>query len=72
MKQFLASSIVNGNEIQLVKINNWYFIYWGSPDRPSSIKKLQTPSGRNPSPSSAHKQFVQAVKASQYLKFNKL
>ena len=28
MKQFLASTIVNGNEVRLVKENNGYFIYW--------------------------------------------
>jgi hypothetical protein len=72
MKQFLASAIVNGNEIKLVKEHGGYFIHWGEHDKTKAIQKLLTPSGRKPSQSSAHKKFLEAVKATQYLKFSKL
>ena len=72
MKQFLASTIVNGNEIKLVKENSRYFIHWGEHNRVKAIKELLTPSGRKPSQSSAHKKFLEAVKATQYLKFSRL
>lgn len=72
MKQFLASTIVNGNEIKLVKENGGYFIHWGEHDKTKAIKELLTPSGKKPSQSSAHKKFLEAVKATQYLKFSKL
>lgn len=72
MKQFLASSIVNGNEIQLIKEGEYYFIYFGEQEKPKSIKKLTTPTGRRTSQNSAHRQFMQAVQAAKYLKFSKL
>ena len=72
MKQFLASAIVNGNEIKLVKEHGGYFIHWGEHDKTKATKELLTPSGRKPSQSSAHKKFLEAVKATQYLKFSKL
>ena len=72
MKHYLASAIVNGNEVQLVKEKGGYFIHWGEQDTTKSKQELLTPSGRKPSQSSAHKKFLEAVKASQYLKFEKL
>lgn len=72
MKQFLASTVVNGNEVQLVKEKGGYFIYWGEQDTVKSKQELLTPSGRKPSQNSAHRKFLQAVKAIQYLKFEKL
>ena len=72
MKQFLASTIVNGNEVRLIKENNGYFIHWGEEGKTKAIKEILTPSGRKPSQNTAHKKFLEACKATQYLKFNKL
>jgi hypothetical protein len=72
MKQFLASVIVNGNEVQFVKERGHYFIHWGEADRVKAIQKITTPSGRKPSQNSAHKQFLEAVEATKVLKFSRL
>ncbi len=72
MKQFLASTIVNGNEIRLVKESNKYFIHWGEESKLKASQELTTPSGRRPSLNQVHKRFLEAVKAAQYLKFSKL
>jgi hypothetical protein len=72
MKQFLASAIVNGSEIRLIKENGGYFIHWGEKNRTKAVQELLTPKGRRPSQNSAHKKFLEAVKATQYLKFSKL
>jgi len=72
MKQFLASTIVNGNEVQFVKEGGNYFIHWGEADKVKAIQKITTPTGRKPSQNSAHKQFLEATKAAQYLKFSRL
>jgi len=72
MKQFLASAIVNGNEIRLVKENSGYFIHWGEENRTKAVQELLTPKGRRPSQNSAHKRFLEAVESTQYLKFSKL
>ena len=72
MKQFLASAIVNGNEVKLVKENNKYFIHWGEENKLKAVQELLTPKGRKPSQTSAHKKFLEACEATQYLKFSKL
>jgi hypothetical protein len=72
MKQFLASTIVNGNEIKLVKENNKYFIYWGEEGKAKAIQELLTPKGRRPCQNSVHKKFLEAVESTRYLKFSKL
>ena len=72
MKQFLASTIVNGNEVRLIKENGGYFIYWGEEGKAKAIQELLTPKGRKPSQSSAHKKFLEAVESTRYLKFSKL
>lgn len=72
MKQFLASTIVNGNEIKFVKEGGGYFIYWGEQDRPKARQELLTPTGRKPSQNSAHKKFLEAVEATKILKFSRL
>ena len=72
MKQFLASATVNGNEIQFVKEGGHYFIHWGESDKPKAIMKITTPTGRRPSQTSAHKQFLEAVQATKTLKFSRL
>jgi hypothetical protein len=72
MKQFLASAIVNGNEIRLVKKDSRYFIHWGEENKLKAQQELLTPKGRRPSQTSVHKKFLEAVKSTQYLKFSKL
>ena len=72
MKQFLASAIVNGNEIRLVKENSGYFIYWGEENRTKAIQEILTPTGRKPSQNSAYRKFLEAVESTRYLKFSKL
>ena len=72
MKQFLASTVVNGNEVRLIKENNGYFIYWGEEGKARATQEILTPSGRKPSQNSAHKKFLEAVESTRYLKFSKL
>lgn len=72
MKQFLASTVVNGNEVRLVKENSGYFIHWGEQGKAKAIQELLTPTGRKPSQTSAHKKFLEAVESTRYLKFSKL
>jgi len=72
MKQFLASVVVNGNEIQFVKEQGHYFIHWGEQGKLKAIKKITTPAGRKPSQNTAHKRFLEAVQATKILKFSRL
>lgn len=73
MGKVVAIAQVNKNEVQLIKELGRYYIYWGEvKEHYKSKTELLTPSGRIPSQSSAHKKFLQAVKAAQYLKFEKL
>ena len=72
VNEYLASSVVNGNEVRLVKRNKRYFIHWGEIDKIKAVQELLTPTGKIPSQSSAHKKFLQACKAAQYLKFSRL
>ena len=72
INEYLASAIVNGNEVRLVTRDKRYFIHWGEAGKIKAVQELLTPKGRKPSQSSAYKKFMQAVKATQYLKFSKL
>jgi hypothetical protein len=72
MKQFLASAIVNGNEVKLVTRDGRYFIHWGKEGMIKAVQEVLTPTGRKPSQNSAHKKFLEAVESSQYLTFSKL
>ena len=73
MGQFIASTIVNGNEVQLIKQDNTYSICWGeSSDDTRSQTELLTLKGNPVKESDAIKQFLQAVEAAQYLTFSKL
>jgi hypothetical protein len=72
MKKTLLTVTVNGNEIALVKDREHYFIHWGDQGKPKAIKKITTPTGRRPSQTSAHKQFLEAVQATKTLKFSRL
>ena len=70
--QYLASAIVNGNEVRLVTRDGRYFIHWGEAGKVKAVQELLTPTGRKPSQNSAHKKFLEAVKAAQFLKFSRL
>jgi hypothetical protein len=73
MGKVVATVQVNGNEVYLVKEGNKYLIYWGEAKQEGKAAiELLTPTGRKPSESSAYKKFLQAVKAAQYLKFERL
>ena len=72
MRKILLTVTVNGNEIAFVKDQGHYFIHWGDRGKPRAVKKITTPTGRKPSQKSAHKQFLEAVKATKILKFSRL
>ena len=73
MITFIASNTVNGNEVQLIKESGHYFINWGEATKEGKTRtKLQTPSGRKPSINQIYKQFLEACKAAEYIKFSKL
>lgn len=73
MEQFIASAIVNGNKVQLIKQDDTYSIYWGeSSNNTRSQTELLTLKGNPVKKSDAIKQFLQAVEAAQYLTFSKL
>ena len=73
MEKVVATAQVNENEVQLVKELGRYYIYWGEVKEHYRAKvELLTPSGKIPSQTSAIKKFLQATKAAQYLKFEKL
>jgi len=71
INEFLASSVINGNEIRLVTRDNKYFIHWGEEGRIKAEQELITPTGRNSSQASAYKQFLEAVESTKHLKFSK-
>lgn len=73
MEKILVTTTVNDNKVQLVQRGKSYYIYWGEAIGEYITKtQLLTPTGRIPSQNSAHKKFLEAVKAAQYLKFSKL
>ncbi|CAB4125690.1 hypothetical protein UFOVP54_202 [uncultured Caudovirales phage] len=72
VNEYLASAVVNGNEVRLVTRDKRYFIHWGEEDRVKAVQELLTPTGRRPSQNSAHKKFLEAVESTRYLKFSKL
>ena len=62
MRQFIASAIVNGNEVQLVKERNKYFIYWGESSTDSRTETELLTLKENPvKESDAIKQFLEAI-----------
>lgn len=72
MRKTLLTVTVNGNEIAFIKDQGHYFIHWGEQGKPRAVKKITTPTGRKPSQASAHRKFLEAIKAAQYLKFSRL
>ena len=72
MKQFLASTVVNGNEVRLIKENDRYFIYWEEESKVKAVQEILTPTGKIPSEKSASTKFRKAVESTRYLKFSKL
>ncbi len=72
VNEFIASAVVNGNEVRLVTRDGRYFIHWGEENRTKAIQELLTPKGRTPSQNTAHKKFLEAVESTRYLKFSRL
>ena len=72
ISEYLASAIVNGNEVRLVTRDGRYFIHWGEAGKVKPVQELLTPTGRKPSQNSALKKILGAVKAAQFLKFSRL
>jgi hypothetical protein len=73
MITFIASKTVNGNEVQLVEESGWYYINWGEASQKGKTRtRIETPKGYKPSLNQVHKQFLEACKAAEYIKFSKL
>ena len=73
MGKVVATVQVNGNEVYLVKEGDHYFIYWGEAKQEGKASiEIPTPSGKKPSFNRVMKEFLEAVDAAQYLKFEKL
>jgi len=72
INEYLASAVVNGNEVRLVTRDKRYFIHWGEEGRVKGKQEILTPSGRKPCQATAHKKFLEAVEATRYLKFSRL
>lgn len=73
MKQILATRIVNNNEVQLIEESGWYYINWGEANQSVKVEnRLETSEGRKPSLDQVHKQFLEACKAAEYVRFSKL
>lgn len=73
MVKVLATMVVNDNKVQFIEESSKYFIAWGDIESEILTKtEIKTPSGRKISQKSAHKKFLEACKASQYLKFSRL
>jgi hypothetical protein len=72
INEFLASAIVNGNEVRLITRDNRYFIHWGKEGRIKTEQELLTLEGNPAQESEAIKQFLKAIEAAQYLTFSRL
>jgi len=72
VNEFLASAVVNGNEIRLVTRDNRYYIHWGEEGRVKAEQELLTSCGDKPSEKIAHMKFLEAVESTRYLKFSRL
>ena len=72
MGQFIASAIVNGNEVRLVTRDNRYFIHWGEAGKIKAVQELLTLEGNPAKELEAIRQFLEATEAAQYLKFSRL
>ena len=73
MKKVLAIQIVNNNEVQLIEGSGLYYVNWGEVKQSGKTEsRLETPEGRKPSLNQVHKQFLEACKAAEYIRFLKL
>ena len=73
MITFVASKTVNGNEVQLIRESGWHYINWGEASHKGKTRtRIQTLKGRKPSINQVNKQFLEACKAAEYIKFSKL
>ena len=72
INEYLASAIVNGNEVRLVTRDSRYFIHWGEAGKIKAEQELLTSKGNPVKESEAIRQFLEATEAAQHLKFNGL
>lgn len=75
MVEIIATVAVGGSKVQLIKDNEYHYIYWGDEHEVRegmSRAELLTPKGRRPTASSVYKKFIQAVQALNYVTINKL
>jgi len=72
INEYLASAVVNGNEVRLVTRDGKYFIHWGKAGKIKAEQELLTPKGNSVKESEAIRQFLEATEAAQYLKFSRL
>lgn len=73
-EEFVTSTEVNGNKVCLYRTYRdngkyWYSIHWG--DSPQNKTELITPKGNRRNLGGAIQQFLQAVKAAEYVTFSK-
>lgn len=75
MVEILATAVVDESKVHLVKDSEHHYLYWGDEDEVRegmSRTQLLTPKGRKPTPNSIYRKFLQAVRALNYVKINKL
>jgi hypothetical protein len=72
INEYLASAVVNGNEVRLVTRDNRYFIHWGEAGKIKAVQELLTLEGNPAKELEAIRQFLEATEAAQYLKFSRL
>jgi len=70
INEYLASAVVNGNEIRLVTRDSRYFIHWGEEGMIKAVQELLTVEGNPAKEPEAIRQFLEATEAAQYLKFH--
>lgn len=72
INEYLASAVVNGNEVRLVTRDSRYFIHWGKEGKIKTEQELLTLEGNPAKESEAIRQFLEATEAAQYLTFSRL
>jgi predicted transcriptional regulator len=73
MITFIASKTVNGNEVQLIRESGWHYINWGEASHKGKTRtRIETLKGRKPSINQVNKRFLEACKAAEYIKFERL
>jgi hypothetical protein len=72
INEYLASAVVNGNEVRLVTRDKRYFIHWGEEGMIKAVQELLTLEGNSVKELEAIRQFLEATEAAQYLTFSRL